>query len=220
MANIPTPIVKGDHVFASTGYQTGSALLKLSQGRRRRAGEGGLLPAGQDAAEPPRRPGPGRRPHLRRPRPQPGLPDLRRDGDRQGGLGRRGVEAQPRRHRLGRGHRRRRPPLLPLPERPHGPDRGHAAGLQGEGRVLRSRTSATRAGPTRWSRAASSTCASRTTSTSTSCGGGEHRRRESARALPPENRRPLPSFPRKRESMFPFPVRQNGSGPAPVRLDS
>ena len=24
-ANIPTPIVKGDYVFASTGYQTGSA---------------------------------------------------------------------------------------------------------------------------------------------------------------------------------------------------
>jgi len=29
-ANIPTPIVKGDFVFASTGYQTGSVLLKLS----------------------------------------------------------------------------------------------------------------------------------------------------------------------------------------------
>jgi outer membrane protein assembly factor BamB len=29
-ANIPTPIVKGNYVFASTGYQTGSALLKLS----------------------------------------------------------------------------------------------------------------------------------------------------------------------------------------------
>lgn len=29
-ANIPTPIVKGDFVFCSTGYQTGSALLKLS----------------------------------------------------------------------------------------------------------------------------------------------------------------------------------------------
>jgi outer membrane protein assembly factor BamB len=35
VANIPTPIVQGDRVFASTGYQTGSALLKLS-----RAGEG------------------------------------------------------------------------------------------------------------------------------------------------------------------------------------
>lgn len=28
-ANIPTPIVKGDHIFCSTGYGTGSALLKL-----------------------------------------------------------------------------------------------------------------------------------------------------------------------------------------------
>ncbi|MFO0869886.1 MAG: PQQ-binding-like beta-propeller repeat protein [Pirellulales bacterium] len=29
-ANIPTPLVKGDLVFCSTGYQTGAALLKLS----------------------------------------------------------------------------------------------------------------------------------------------------------------------------------------------
>ena len=29
-ANVPTPIVKGDFVFCSTGYNTGSALLKLS----------------------------------------------------------------------------------------------------------------------------------------------------------------------------------------------
>jgi outer membrane protein assembly factor BamB len=29
-ANVPTPIVKGDFIFCSTGYQTGSALLKLS----------------------------------------------------------------------------------------------------------------------------------------------------------------------------------------------
>ena len=28
-ANVPTPIVRGDHVFASTGYGTGAALLKL-----------------------------------------------------------------------------------------------------------------------------------------------------------------------------------------------
>jgi outer membrane protein assembly factor BamB len=28
-ANIPTPIITGDYVFASTGYQTGAALLKL-----------------------------------------------------------------------------------------------------------------------------------------------------------------------------------------------
>jgi outer membrane protein assembly factor BamB len=31
VANIPTPVVKGDYVFASTSYQTGSALLKLSK---------------------------------------------------------------------------------------------------------------------------------------------------------------------------------------------
>ncbi len=29
-ANIPTPIINGDYVFASTGYNTGAALLKLS----------------------------------------------------------------------------------------------------------------------------------------------------------------------------------------------
>ncbi len=29
-ANIPTPLIAGDYVFASTGYQTGSALVKLS----------------------------------------------------------------------------------------------------------------------------------------------------------------------------------------------
>src|SRR6185295_16137994 len=31
VANISTPIVKGDHVFASTGYQTGAVLLKLTK---------------------------------------------------------------------------------------------------------------------------------------------------------------------------------------------
>ena len=30
-ANIPTPIVKGDYVFCSTGYNTGAALLKLNK---------------------------------------------------------------------------------------------------------------------------------------------------------------------------------------------
>ncbi|MBI2823854.1 MAG: PQQ-like beta-propeller repeat protein [Planctomycetia bacterium] len=30
-ANIPTPIVRGDYVFGSTGYQTGAALLKLKR---------------------------------------------------------------------------------------------------------------------------------------------------------------------------------------------
>jgi len=31
VANIPTPIVSGDHVFASTGYGTGAALLKVDR---------------------------------------------------------------------------------------------------------------------------------------------------------------------------------------------
>lgn len=31
VANIATPVIKGDYVFASTGYRTGSALLKLSR---------------------------------------------------------------------------------------------------------------------------------------------------------------------------------------------
>jgi outer membrane protein assembly factor BamB len=40
VANISTPIVSGDHVFASTGYGTGSALLKISaQGDRATASE-------------------------------------------------------------------------------------------------------------------------------------------------------------------------------------
>jgi len=29
VANIPTPLVRGDHIFTSTGYQTGAALLQL-----------------------------------------------------------------------------------------------------------------------------------------------------------------------------------------------
>ena len=37
VANIPTPIVDGDHVFVSTGYGTGSALLRLEGD-----GEGGV----------------------------------------------------------------------------------------------------------------------------------------------------------------------------------
>jgi outer membrane protein assembly factor BamB len=31
VANVSTPVVKGDHVFVSTGYQTGSALLELQR---------------------------------------------------------------------------------------------------------------------------------------------------------------------------------------------
>lgn len=35
IANITTPIIDGDHVFASTGYETGSALLRLARGEQR-----------------------------------------------------------------------------------------------------------------------------------------------------------------------------------------
>jgi outer membrane protein assembly factor BamB len=34
VANIPTPLVSGDQVFVSTGYQTGAALLQLSGGKQ------------------------------------------------------------------------------------------------------------------------------------------------------------------------------------------
>lgn len=44
-ANIPTPIVAGDFVFCSTGYQTGAALLRLArQGNRITAHEVYFLP--------------------------------------------------------------------------------------------------------------------------------------------------------------------------------
>src|SRR5690606_13405370 len=33
VANIPTPICFGDYVFASTGYQTGACLIKVSKAR-------------------------------------------------------------------------------------------------------------------------------------------------------------------------------------------
>lgn len=45
-ANIPTPLVKGDYVFCSTGYGTGAALLKVTRsGRQLRAVEQYFLPA-------------------------------------------------------------------------------------------------------------------------------------------------------------------------------
>jgi outer membrane protein assembly factor BamB len=33
-ANIPTPLIDGDYVFASSGYQTGAALVKLNKARQ------------------------------------------------------------------------------------------------------------------------------------------------------------------------------------------
>jgi outer membrane protein assembly factor BamB len=45
-ANIPTPIVKGDYVFCSTGYGTGAALLKINKkGAKLQADEVYFLPA-------------------------------------------------------------------------------------------------------------------------------------------------------------------------------
>jgi len=46
VANIPTPVVRGNYVFASTGYQTGAALVELSaQGQAVMAKEVYFLPA-------------------------------------------------------------------------------------------------------------------------------------------------------------------------------
>ncbi len=69
-ANIPTPIVKDNMVFCSSGYGTGSALLEVH--RRRRHGESarGVFSVGQQAAEPSRRNDPRGQPRLLRPRPQ------------------------------------------------------------------------------------------------------------------------------------------------------
>ena len=54
-ANIPTPMVTGDYVFCSSGYGTGSALLKLNKFAERLRRAGSLFPRGQQDAEPPRR---------------------------------------------------------------------------------------------------------------------------------------------------------------------
>ena len=137
VANIPTPIIKDDLVFASTGYQAGSVLLKLVPSGGRRRGAGGLLPRGEDAAEPPRRAGAGRRPRLRRPRPQPRLPHRGRAGHGQGGLGRRHPQ---RGHGIGGRGLRRRAPVLPLPERRGPPDRSHAGRATRRRARSRSRT--------------------------------------------------------------------------------
>ena len=98
--------------------------------RRRRRGSRALLPRREDAAEPPRGPRPRGEPRLRRPRPQQGLPDLRRLHHRQGRLGRRHPQ---RGQRLGRGDVRRRAAVLPLRERGRRADRGEPGRLRREG---------------------------------------------------------------------------------------
>ena len=61
-------------MFASTGYQTGAALLKLAKTGAGVEAERGLLPRPQDLPEPSRRHRAGRRPPLRRQRPRQGFP--------------------------------------------------------------------------------------------------------------------------------------------------
>ncbi len=121
-ANIPTPLVDGDFVFVSSGYQAGAALLKLvPEGDGVRAEEvyfldgkqfqnhhGGMIMLGDYVYA-----GHGH---------NKGGADLPELEDRQGRLA-----AQPR-ARLGLGRRGlcRRQPVLPLSERRGGPHRGHA----------------------------------------------------------------------------------------------
>ena len=101
IANISTPVVKDNFVFASTGYGTGSVMLELAPaGGRARDGDAEVLPRQRRVPEPPRRLRPRRRPHLRRARPQRRRPDLHRARDRQVGLA---ARAQLRRG-IGRGH--------------------------------------------------------------------------------------------------------------------
>lgn len=52
VANIPTPLIRGDHVFASSGYGTGAALLRLKPAVRAEGSkEGGKKAAGVAAEE-------------------------------------------------------------------------------------------------------------------------------------------------------------------------
>ena len=119
-ANIPTPIVAGDYVFCSSGYGTGTALLKINGGRSGFECEGSLLPRRQQDAKPSRRHDPERRLRLLRHRPQRRLPLVHRRPQRPGRLA---TRSRPR-ERLGRRRLCRRPPLFPLSGRHDGPDRG------------------------------------------------------------------------------------------------
>ena len=71
VANIPTPLVKGDYVFSSTAYQTGAALLQLSRDGNGVKATERWTPRVDTPAEPSRGPRPRRRLHLRWPRTSP-----------------------------------------------------------------------------------------------------------------------------------------------------
>ena len=113
-AVIPTPLVQGDYVFASSGYGTGAALVKLSKAGKGCLRRANLLPRWQDLPEPPRANDFARRLRLRRPRQQRGLSRLCGTDDRQDCLGRKAPRS---RQGVGGRHLRRRPVDLSLPKR-------------------------------------------------------------------------------------------------------
>ena len=76
-ANIPTPIIRGDYVFASTGYQTGAVLVKLHKDGSGVKADRGLFPRPQATTESSRRHGSYRQLPLWGNRTQRRIPDLR-----------------------------------------------------------------------------------------------------------------------------------------------
>ena len=142
VANIPTPIVRGNYVFVTTSYNTGAALLKIS-----RKGDGFVAEEvyhldPNRVREPSRRRGPGGRLPLRRARPEPRPARLHPSAH-----GRNRLEGEAAVPRFGRRALCRRALDLPLRPRRRGPGRGHSAGVprQGElqaGHLRRSRLGA------------------------------------------------------------------------------
>jgi len=131
VANISTPIVKDDYVFASTGYQTGSVLLQLAKSGDGVAARevyfleagtlqnhhGGLVLVGD---------------HVYAAR---ATARASRSASSSSPARWRGAATSGTRGRLGGGGVRGRQPGLPLPERHGRADRGHSHRLQGEGLV-------------------------------------------------------------------------------------
>ena len=134
-ANIPTPLVDGDYVFVSSGYQTGAALLKLVpeadgvraeevyflDGKEFQNHHGGMIMLGDYVYA-----GHG---HNR------GCADLPELEDRRAHLA---AQSRP---GVGLGRRVlcRRQPVFPLPERRRGADRRHARGIRRKEHVQDSR---------------------------------------------------------------------------------